>query len=739
MPQKTQPGAPFRKSRGMGARVRRGRTTLRSQNGSPSEASQTGPGSRELAAAAALFFVATLVLSYPLALHPATSSRFDNGDARLNAWAISWVAHQILHDPLHLFDANTFYPLPHSLAYSEHLTVEGLIALPLLALTNDLTLTTNLVLLFAMFSSAFGMYLLAHTLTRDHLAALAAGLFFSFAPFRFNRLPHIQMQLYGFIPLFLAALHLYASHKRPRWIALCGLAFVLQALSGTYLGAIAAVALALSMVTLLPGAGLGRRELAHVFVTLLAVAAVLVPFALPYLWVHRELGVEWDLAGLESLSATPGAYLQSSTHLYRTLTEAATGGAENGYLFPGLTISALGALGLATLLRRRGRRHIALGYGAILIAGVVLSLGPRTPVYPFLYEHVVFFRGLRALTRFALLPLLSLSVFAGYGLSWLFQGLARRRAAFAAVSLFFAVESTSIPYGLTPHRDNPPEVYTWLKESKPGPIVELPFKVVDTRYMFWARHHGFRPMLNGDSGFIPMSHQWMKVALGRFPSPDAIALLRRLNVRYVVLHLGAFRKPALLRILRDIESHRDALLPARDFGESIVFEVLHQPRGADDPPEETMSPVPASASLPALTDGVVETTVASESAELPETPEMEVELTLSSPAKIEGLRLHYGAVPRTPVAGVTVLLADEEAGLRVHAETPPDWPAVTELVMGLIETPLDGTQMVWIEPVVTGRLRLRLRGIDGRSPELSEIEILARPAGDQRSRLNTGN
>ena len=216
------------------------------------------------------------------------------------------------------------------------------------------------------------------------------------------------------------------------------------------------------------------------------------------------------------------------------------------YLFPGLTLLVLGVAGLVTLLKDPARRRIGICYAGILVAGMVLSFGPSTPLYPFLYEHVVFFRGLRALTRFGLLPLLSLSVFSAFALAWLFEGsgrLHRRKAACAAIGLFFAFESNALPYRLAPHRDEPPEVYAWLRDhAKPGPIVELPFKVVDTRYMFWARHHDFRPTLNGDSGFIPMSHQWMKIALSRFPSPDAIALVRRLSVRYVVLHLGSATK-----------------------------------------------------------------------------------------------------------------------------------------------------------------------------------------------------
>jgi len=235
-------------------------------------------------------------------------------------------------------------------------------------------------------------------------------------------------------------------------------------------------------------------------------------------------------------------------------------------------------------------------------------------------------------------------------------------------------------------------------------------------------------MLNGDSGFIPMSHQWLKVALGRFPSPDAIAVLRQLEVRYVVLHLGAFRKPALLRLLSGIEAQREALLPVRDFGNDIVFEVL--PDGARSKlgaeTAHALESVPASGSIDALFDGIT-----SEPFEAKETI-LELEVELEELTEVAGLRFHYGPAPRTPVIAFEVFFDAPVAsdavtgGPGTRVAESPDWPAVAALIDGLIETPLNGTQTISLAPFDTTRMRLRLRGIDGRPPALSEIEVLRR-------------
>ncbi len=704
---------------GMGTRVRR-------PHARPSTPTTPPPSAplRDFAWATLLYGLATVVLSYPLAFHPSSLSRLDNGDARLNAWAMSWVAHQVAHDPLSLFEANTFHPLPHSLAYSEHLAVLGILALPLLRVTNDLVLTNNLLLLVSMWATAVAMYVLARALTRNHLASLLAGLFFSFASFRFNRLPHIQMQLYAFLPLLLACWHRYVEGRRPRDLILMGSFFVLQALSGTYLGAISAVALAAALFTLAPFSGLSRRELLGVVLVLTVAAGVLAPFAAPYLWVHRELGVEWDLPGVGSLSATPSSYLASSSHLYRSLSEhLLRDQPPTDYLFPGVGLSALALAGAVVLAMTPGRRRILLCYSLVLVLGFLISLGPKTPLYPFLYEHLVFFRGLRALTRFGLLPLLSMTCFAAAALSWLFEarGLARPKLAAAGIALFFAAESTALPYRLEPWTDEPPEVYRWLAEAKPGPIAELPFKVIDTQYMFFARHHGFRPMLNGDSGFVPMSHQWIRNALARFPSPDAIALLRRLKVRYVVLHLGAFREGALLRLLGGMEKHRSDLVPVRDFGRDLVFEVVPEQNPEAAPPPPILARVNASGSVPGLFDRDTSTAVS-----LPG-QDSTVVLELPAGARLAGLKLHYGAAPSVPVDRVEIL-RELDTGLEIVWTTKPNWPALTELISGLLENPRDGTQTIYLDPesaLASGRLELRLYGLDSEPPALTEIELLA--------------
>src|SRR6185295_7514883 len=87
----------------------------------------------------AAYLAVAVVATWPLAPQAADHVVGDEaaqgmcvGTPNLNVWAMGAVLHQLAHDPLHLFDANAFYPYSRSLAFSEHLFVPALLAAPVL-------------------------------------------------------------------------------------------------------------------------------------------------------------------------------------------------------------------------------------------------------------------------------------------------------------------------------------------------------------------------------------------------------------------------------------------------------------------------------------------------------------------------------------------------------------------------------------------------------------------------------
>ena len=95
----------------------------------------------------ALFVALAILHTWPLATAPGTLSRNDNGDFILHEWIMAWVSHQVVTNPLHLFDANIFYPERYTLAYSDHLFVQSMLGAPLLWAGASPVLVHNLVLI----------------------------------------------------------------------------------------------------------------------------------------------------------------------------------------------------------------------------------------------------------------------------------------------------------------------------------------------------------------------------------------------------------------------------------------------------------------------------------------------------------------------------------------------------------------------------------------------------------------
>ncbi len=104
--------------------------------------------------AALLFAFCTLVLIDPLSVHPASLVR-DPADPLLFAWILAWMTKAIVSDPLHLFQANVFYPFPDSLAFTDAPLAIVPIAAPVIWLTGNPVLAVNVATLIAFVLSGF--------------------------------------------------------------------------------------------------------------------------------------------------------------------------------------------------------------------------------------------------------------------------------------------------------------------------------------------------------------------------------------------------------------------------------------------------------------------------------------------------------------------------------------------------------------------------------------------------------
>ncbi len=166
---------------------------------------QRAPNFSSLALSLLVYFCLAVAITHPLWLHLADAVPGDIGDPLLNTWILAWDAHALLTDPFHLFDANVFYPLPNSLAYSEHLFSTAALIMPLGLVSGEPVFAYNLSLLLSFPLAGLGMYLLVLRWTHRREAALLAGAVFAFAPYRLAAIAHLQLLTVQWLPFSLLA------------------------------------------------------------------------------------------------------------------------------------------------------------------------------------------------------------------------------------------------------------------------------------------------------------------------------------------------------------------------------------------------------------------------------------------------------------------------------------------------------------------------------------------------------
>lgn len=519
---------------------------------------------------ALLFFTLLAVVhTWPLATDLAHLTRHDNRDSILNEWIVGWVAHQLPRAPLHLFDGNIFHPERYTLAYSEPMVVQGVMAMPLLVLGVPLVLTCNLLLVSGFALSGWAMAIVVRTWTRDWTAGLVAGAIFAFNAHSLSRIPHLQAQHLEFLPFALLAFDRVLEAPSTRNALKLAGWFVLQSLTSVYLLVIAAFALVaagLSRITDLKRHPL--FTLRALFIGSVVSVLVLTPFLLPYWFVSRDLGLVRSLDDAGHYAAHWRAYLTTPARMHGWWS---AGLADANVLFPG----ALGlALSLVAIVRgtaftdRRARMCLALG-----LAGVALSFGPAMPGYGFLYAVMPLLRGIRATARFGILATVAVAALAGFGTAGLRTLMAARgwRVVAPVLVALAATESIAAPLGLV-RFDGIPPVYRSVPRTPGTVVVEYPFfgarsVQFHAHYMLNSTDH-WQPIVNGYSGFQPPSFYANAAVLQSFPGDEAFTRMRQLGVTHIVVN-GGQMPPGTLESLatrRDLEQ-LDA------FGAIVLFRI----------------------------------------------------------------------------------------------------------------------------------------------------------------------
>lgn len=487
----------------------------------------------------ALYGLFALVSTHPLWRYLTTVVPSDIGDPLLNTWILAWDGHALLTDPSHLFDANIFFPLKDTLAYSEHLLGTALPMLPILLISGEPILAYNVAFLMSFMLSGFGLYWLALRYTGNRLAAFLAGLAFAFAPYHLSLMAHLSLLTVQWLPLTLLYLDAFLQSALPpsplrsgegkggrggrgevRALALFVFFFIWQAATSWHLAVFTAFIVALYVL----GNWLTRRvafswsTLAGLGAAALVGALVMASLLPPYLKVLPELHNTrpWDT--IMAFAATPTDYLAAhpANLLFGQLTapfRTRTGFVKEHTLFPGILAPVLTALSLVVFLGKKdfplvadlqsatsqrgagGARSVVGIFWVILVLSVSLTFGPflrlegwglAIPMpYHLLTELMPALSLMRVPPRWMVVSLFAMSLLLGFSLTSILAW-ARRKgwsaqmvyglALLVGLGLLAEGYAAPIPLAQVGSTAQLPEVYHWLASDRDDyAILEIPF------------------------------------------------------------------------------------------------------------------------------------------------------------------------------------------------------------------------------------------------------------------------
>ncbi len=524
-------------------------------------------GRREIALVVLAACLLALVMHAPLPLHLARDVPKDLGDPLAEAWQLAWGGHALLHQPLHFFQSNQFYPAHDTLAYVDGLVgyaPAGLIGTgPAAAIARH-----NVLFLFAYALAFVGGYLLARELGGGRVGAAVAGAAFAYAPYRLEHDAELNILSSGGIPLALfLGLRGYRT-RRPGLVLAGWLVAAWQVTLSLNLG--------LSFLYLVAGLGalaawswarrrwpLPRPLVVATVAGAAAMALVDGVIARPYLQVSQQFGprppeeVDFYSTGPRAFLAAPRANL---------LWGRAAAGVRSRLdweqeqtLFPGVAILLLAAVGAVAGTYPR-RLRLWLAGGALATAWLCLGFSAHGGwllwPYRLLYDYAPGWDSARVPERIFVLTTLALALLAGGGAATLLRRVRPGRwtaAAAAALVGVVLVEGSGFHIGregslIHLGADAP----TWFggpphptvprippgQRGLPGPQMHLPLQTGEAsspRVVLWSTD-GFAKVTTGIGAYEPRSYRRLKEEMMGFPDRRSVARLHDLGIRVVVLH-----------------------------------------------------------------------------------------------------------------------------------------------------------------------------------------------------------
>ncbi len=544
-----------------------------------------------------LFITVAVWATWPLATQLATclplGSEREPTVPLFNLWTLWWNVDRIDHGYADYWRAPIFFPAPDAFAYSEPQSLSGQAAWILWRVLRSPECVYNVLLLGHLALNGSSFYWLLRAWRIGWPTALSAGLMVECLP-----MVHWQLGVVQLVPLWgiIWTIRFLERFTRLPSAASCfGLGFFAAAtyLLCSYYG------LMLSVLLLVTSPLLFTRCMLRVRAGLLTASAL----ALALVCILPVAGVQWrttqrhDMVPprelIKQLSVGPQHYFQTPwpqllapPGLPRLTLESPWA------LSPGTLKLVFAGVGIWCGLAQKKQRRITVFSLAVIVAAVLLAMGPTLELGGWsIYHWLSYYPGyaqLRNIYRFAIFAQLMTIVLAAVGLDTLWRRLrtlvrkrfARRRTGKAILWVGWSTTAALLLVEVTPAAPRlhclggapAPRWVSWLRDesSQENVLAMFPFPADETlrEYeptttgMYWQIQHA-RRMINGYSGFFPPEVVERESRMRGFPDRLTLEELAQVGVDLLLV-----RGPLNAKLQHTLDSQSFAFSVERSLWDS---------------------------------------------------------------------------------------------------------------------------------------------------------------------------
>jgi hypothetical protein len=545
-----------------------------------------------------LFVLLSVWSTWPLARHATTHIPYGSYPSAtvplFNVWTIWWNAECARHGFRGYWQAPIFHPAEDTFAYSETQPTTVAVA-PVVWFSKTPILAYNVYLLANLALNGWVAARVLGAVYGRRVPAILGGAMVQLLPFVYWQLDVLQLVPLWGILWTLAAVWKFGEDPRVAHGVSAGLGFGVTYQLCNHYGLFLSVLLVPAAVCLVWRNLLRPRTWLRLLPGAAAAVLTIAPLAVVQWRVSRQQAWSRPPELVRQLSAEFGDYTVSPWPQLASVGDLADPERRDWWpLSPGNVKFVLAVIGLAGGLFLRRHRRWTAACLAILVASLLLSLGPKFSIGPLVpYNGLVdWFPGfsqVRNVFRFAVFVQLMTAILACGGLvvlaglgEWCVNRVlrsSRKSPAFIhRARLVSAIALTVAVGGCGVFEIRPPELslysvpsvetnrawIDWLRDNtRPDDVVAwIPFpsgrRVDDYEEaaiaMYWGTFHG-RRMVNGYSGFFPEEYYELESAMGTFPDQRSLRMLRSHGVRYCVI-----RRPDPSKDYANVWGGPDAIL-----------------------------------------------------------------------------------------------------------------------------------------------------------------------------------